>query len=1399
MKTTHHLILLAAALSAAAGLRASGTDATAWKTGGSWSDPEAWLYQTAGDGGSATISNTVSSFVQDAPGLSLGSLSLPGRTLPFTLSGSETLSFAGAASADMPNDAVPNARGTGSAAHAVLAAPVVVPAGASLALRGGLWWLFGQPVSGTGALRVEDGAAAFNAAAAPLFAGDVALAGGGLVAAASGVSTLPGTLSVERAGAFVAAAPGADLTLGALSRGEGGLLAVVGTGGARIGTDAFVRVADASTVPVRDGVADPTLVVVDASTARGPKMSFAAHDSERGFSPYVPTATLSGAGMSDIALVAADETLAADAAVRGVEIDGGSVLTVPSGVTLSVGDGEHPAAVLVNGAAGTSVQALSVEGSGSVDFGASEGMVCGVFGNQTSALTWNPRITGSAGVTFAAAAHPECFSATFVTPSGWTAGWTGPTRISGLRFQPKSNPFPAGGDVYVGDGNAVHSGQLRIQDANLAFDQHVHVRGSGVKGAAGLGVVHAIAKNATFDGTVTLDADSTFHGHNGTEVFTFSGPVDGEGGFVAYKGDFRFAGNTSWQGATSLLNASKMAFTGGTAFGAGPVFLAEGASASLSNGTATAVSLPQRIDARGALAFVDGVWSFDGSADLAALDARGVAFGVGTNLAVRTTSPLLDGETSFRATRADSVLTLGGDSDAAFAARLSDGAGTLSLVKDGAGTLRLSGPQSYAGSTTVRSGTLALVTDPLSDAGIAWRLDASDTASWSTDDAGRVTRWASCAGEPAVFAPSTASQGPTVGRTLNGLPVLSFTKANTTRLLADRELTQRTVLVVHVPRGCAELAGLFGKPNVNCGVRLYPATKWELRPTPSMARRVGDAIRLNGSADTTLEDGKPSILSFTLSTTDYASGIVPSYAPAIGRYYADCSFEGDIAEVVAYTRVLTDAERGAAERALAAKWGVELAETPSVAPPQVLPPSTALALEGDATLDLGGHDLVVASLAGQGAIANSSATPATLTVTGSCSFAGRVGSGVTLRAAGSGAGTVSAAVETGGAIAVDGGSVALSTYRFSPPAEGLALWLDASRPETVVTNAAGTVTQWRSLGGRLSGVVSGQGPKNTQQAGPFAYDLADGGGKPGLRFGPTNVLSAKACSPRCVFFVARTDGAPGQYQTPWGLWNADREFRMNAGRTALAKQWGTLALETATVDGASSLALSADRRYLFALRIPDGFVSTDTVGPLGAPGDGASGRGITIGANFNQGIPEWVNEVVVYEQDLSDADFALVHDYLMAKWIDAPDGELGGVADAAFATGASLAVGGGAAVDATAASPLALAALRSDGTGGIVAGDLTLDAFALDAGGASSILPIVVDGDLTIRPAAAATVEGHSALGRDSVHVALRATGAFAGDFASATFAEPSRGWSATRSAASWGVHCTFPTILIFL
>jgi len=948
--------------------------------------------------------------------------------------------------------------------------------------------------------------------------------------------------------------------------------------------------------------------------------------------------------------------------------------------------------------------------------------------------------------------------------------------------------LPAKSDVYLNGGKAVFSAGAIVSAKSCTFDQHLHLTGTGAKGVNSSGALYLNYANATLNGPVTLEGDASIEAESDTRTATYNGPIDGSGGLILNKGMHVFNATNTYAGVTRFNGATVSTFTGDSTTGTGGFEIGPSAMVTFQRATNATAILAGNYRSSGKLVFDNGSWNLPGNGEATKLEMHSAHLGVANLSVEKIVNPDWKRD-AIEALSSDSTVSFVGADDANVAVKLRDGSGQLSLVKSGSGTLTLSGQQEYTGRTVIEQGTLRLTTGVLDDARISWWLDASDASTVVTNASGMVTEWRSKVGD-IVFTPAKYSTNPQPGpyytNTVNGLMAMSFDDVTRNRLCGNDKSSQRTVFIVNRPRELAQYRGLYGLYG-DTGIRADKvdasgyASSWAI---VSAETGIGDgySFRVNGK-DRGIANGVANIVSFTKAYDGPAN-----YVAYLGGYYpwtdsigfGARNFRGEICEAIAYNRVLSDAERSEVEQYLAKKWGIELRGTaPVEAKGSVLNAASELEIAEGATLDLCGVNQTVAALRGAGTIVNSSSEPAVLTVSGPCSFNGKVRGKVRLVAVDGG--ELALDMANTGSLAV-GGAATVACRQFAMPTSGLALWLDASKPDTIVSNASGRVTAWYSRAGRIEKVINNMGLswKAFCRAGGDYYGVTPDG-KPGIHFTETNSLAAANCSPRTVFFVAKMDGTPSMLTAPWGVYTQQTKICYNTDRFNLGDYWPILGtVGTIRVNDVDTLNCAPGSRYILSLRVDDRYGSAEF-----GPTDGSSyGYGFTIGANYNGGMAEFVHEVIVFERNVTDAEYRAIYDYLREKWIDSPAGTVGGVTTQALATGAAVDVSGGAQLDLSAAGPVSLAALTSDGQGGAIAGNLTLTGpFAVDIADATTLSPLVVQGNLTLAGATVDVLRYRNLDRKTRTHEVLSVTGDVTSDFAN----EPKLSrWLWQRSGNVW-------------
>lgn len=684
---------------------------------------------------------------------------------------------------------------------------------------------------------------------------------------------------------------------------------------------------------------------------------------------FDPTAS----GSSTVAQITGGAvTVAANASVGAlvVELPKGVGLTVNDGVTLSVG---HNAAgsiapILLNNVdlSGGENAKAGIAGAGTIDFGASEGVIV-VNGNASLMFPANidTAIAGSGGVTFAA---PTLFSdgirGCVVLNKAGT--YTGGTWIENAHVSTTTADSFGTGTIHV-SGDELEGGALEIAAKynSNTFTNQIEIAGNGPVYSADkilpgyYGALIVRKGGVTLSGGVTLVADAKIASgaRGGQKPVTFSAPIVGPGKLtVSGMSPFRFAAANTYAGGTVIVNGT-VEVTDAATLGSGPVEVCAG----------------------GILRFV--------------------------NNAAKTVSNVITGDGRIEMNGAAVTLTaadgFAGDIAGNVSGLCDDG-----YVKSGEGTVALTNPLDYTGATTVEAGTLRLGLAPLgvpaASESIAFHLDAS-AGGTITEEGGAVVSWADADGRDIAFTSAVANGPSRVTDALNGMDALYFNGESGRRLVANAATPEfRTVFFV------------------NCVTNLTHPTAW------SNMGVIGEVDKDNGlrfkdqttiKADSMFFDGVlhiDGVSSMSVATQyDYMSVPknkfviteaevaipVQNVTFAIGDYTNGKSYFGDIAEVIAYDRWLTDEERIATERYLQNKWGLKAVAANGVFT-NVLPVATALTVAEGATLDLAGGYQEVASLSGAGTIANSFETQATLRLsTGTSEFSGSFSGNIYLEVA----------------------------------------------------------------------------------------------------------------------------------------------------------------------------------------------------------------------------------------------------------------------------------------------------------------------------------------------------------------------------------------------------------------
>ena len=195
------------------------------------------------------------------------------------------------------------------------------------------------------------------------------------------------------------------------------------------------------------------------------------------------------------------------------------------------------------------------------------------------------------------------------------------------------------------------------------------------------------------------------------------------------------------------------------------------------------------------------------------------------------------------------------------------------------------------------------------------------------ESGGAVSAWNDQTARGNNFSQGTAANQPQyVPGALNGQPVVRFDGAND-RLTLVTATAPQTVFIVTSPDQYVWLAGVWGSdsPVTDKGIRIDPttgATAW---------RHPGDGNDFtNGTGGTMWINGTNTNNFGAYGTAHILAAYRGASSPAsygnthLGWYYGGRVYDGDIAEVVVYDRVLNSAERRIVENALSAKYNIPL-------------------------------------------------------------------------------------------------------------------------------------------------------------------------------------------------------------------------------------------------------------------------------------------------------------------------------------------------------------------------------------------------------------------------------------------------------------------------------------------
>jgi len=372
-----------------------------------------------------------------------------------------------------------------------------------------------------------------------------------------------------------------NFDVGALrTDGKGGVLQLRTTDVADLGT-AFTFKAQTApeTDPNTHALRLPVLIV---STSGLYTEHFATYDATKGIvaipaEDYAVNDLTQGA--NKFVTISSGRTLDADRAIAGARYTvGGQAITIPSGLTLTVGNGTDPAFICFNNTG-------ALNGPGTVDFRGSTGYFRPNNTVGTAPHVISATIAGSNGIAYTGS--PD-FSYDSKFRIDRAATYTGGTYINCCRVWPTCAGAFSSGDVYVGAGER-NGGEIDFHTTHT-FANNFHIGGFGysrllrynsytniVSGALTFEKGATIAGNVELTHPVGDNRIAVSERVTGTILGTVSGArlgmynTDGR-----YSGTLALYGHNTYTGGTDVVRAS-IAVREADGFGTGKVTMDTGA------------------------------------------------------------------------------------------------------------------------------------------------------------------------------------------------------------------------------------------------------------------------------------------------------------------------------------------------------------------------------------------------------------------------------------------------------------------------------------------------------------------------------------------------------------------------------------------------------------------------------------------------------------------------------------------------------------------------------------------------------------------------------------------------------------------------------------------------------
>ncbi len=1094
------------------------------------------------------------------------------------------------------------------------------------------------------------------------------------------------------------------------------------------------------------------IIVIGGPNSAATTAAFAKYDAEKGVVPaedlYVDG--FDAAGEHSIVRLRGAVTLEEDKTIHALVLENDAILTIESGVTLTVGDGTTPAGIILQNT-GTTQERIR---GGAIDFRGSEGVIW-LQGKSSPEQHLDTEIKGSKGITITGYSA-EGLSWTVLKGTYSNAG---ALRHYWDRLELQST-MTAAQPVWI-FGNRARGGQLYYKTTSPIGELHL----------AGFGYGSAYHGLAAFVGTgkpsgssqygseyinkIVLDDDAAFRMNS---PIVFNCPIEGAGGIHMTQDNnpMTLNGINTYQGKTKVDAGSLVLGENGT-FGTGDIVN----NSSIALNKTSDFTITNAVSGSGSWKSGANKLTFaHPSTVLAALTTRGgieiagadMRLGNLSQIPEKTIQPFAEGEAN------PAMAGIGTAADIVYRGFIQDNdSRQIGLRKIGAGALTITKEQTYSGETIVEEGTLKLNKFRKHHEGVPYQedvlyhLDAQNRESLVIDEeTKRVTEWKDLERDVTFKQRGTMvcpAYSNDVVNSINGKPAIYFDGANTNCLEATQKFSTRTVLVMFRATGLINMGCLWANGSGDSGSRFLRFINAgdnkitiQCAADSSFFYSTKEAMSINGIVNANeFTKHEPTLVSA------FRDADISDQKNILGWNYNERAHIGYVGEVIAFNRILERDEIRVVENYMWKKWMEETLHSNITGADGTLPQTTALKMLAGTTFDLNGVDQTVGSLDGEDAvIVNNGESPVTLTVRGANNFRGTIGPNVNLVSKGA----ANVGLATGDGTLTFEGATTAEVFNSLPPQQDMLYWLDATDADTVQCSENGYVTNWISKAG-VEGLSFGLYEPTKWNEAYFPPPTYTGtiNDQKAVLFGNTSTNYMRANKTTAVQTLAMVFQTSQNQMSMAGYWGGNGDMGIRGGNASLQYGSGGNPLHGAEAwHNGVKLDISKDTIY-YEMNAP---VTIHLESRVKLPNYTTSIAGYSsfiTNPNDPRLFRGAIGEVIAYSRTLTEEERAQLETYLKRKW--RTPGYT--VNTQVFADGANVTMAPGATLDVQ-GQGVTLKTLA----GGTITGDVTVtDALTvvLDERGLVCVNPLEVTGRLTLN-GCKLIVEGKPMAQNDKIKIA---------------------------------------------